>query len=184
MAVSEQQLLGIDKYEGQCGTGASWLWEILAGGGSLSDPTSSSGCTYTAPASNEGCEQNPTISLSCDGVVMDTLDIAVTGTTGGYWTPIARVYYAASTGYRSPWYSNCDVDNMCNMDGDLPTIPFAHYDCYGQNATLHSCGKETVCCQSEQPTWQMYCSGASPNSVVDLRSPTDLSNGCCPEQLL
>lgn len=85
MQVSESQTLGIDKGDGQCGTGASWLWSITSGGGTLSDPTNPLTCTYTAPATNANCLQNPTISLSCDGVEMDTLDIAVNAYVGdGY----------------------------------------------------------------------------------------------------
>lgn len=41
------------------------------------------GVTYTAPATNAECANNPTITLLCDEVVVDTLTIAVNAVSGG-----------------------------------------------------------------------------------------------------
>jgi hypothetical protein len=48
----------------------------LSGGGSLSSTTEQN-TVYTAPATNPNCASNATISLLCNGVEIDTLEIAI-----------------------------------------------------------------------------------------------------------
>jgi hypothetical protein len=185
MSVGEQQSLGIDKYEGQCGTGASWLWEILSGGGSLSDPTSSSGCTYTAPASNANCEQNPTIALSCDGVVMDTLDIAVNAAGSGAWA--FRTWTGKRCQQVAYWLVNVYITNTV-------------YDCSGAvvfgpceaGAQLSDHPNTVTCEDAWNRIWIAAACGANADtfnnleasSPVDLRTSAQKAAGCCPLQLL
>jgi hypothetical protein len=72
MSVDEEQVLTA---EGAV-EGCTYTWAISSGGGELSAETGTS-VTYTAPATNPECEYNPTITLSCEGQVCDTLEIAV-----------------------------------------------------------------------------------------------------------
>lgn len=53
----------------------NYTWS-LSGGGSLSKTTGMT-TTYVAPLSNYNCEENAYITLKCDGIVVDTLGIAV-----------------------------------------------------------------------------------------------------------
>jgi hypothetical protein len=75
MDVDEEQTLTIEDGEG------TYVWEITAGSGTLSD-TSGTPITYTAPSSNAECDENATITLSCGGEVIDTLQIAINEYTG------------------------------------------------------------------------------------------------------
>ena len=61
-----------------------YAWAITSGGGSLSVLTGKS-VVYTAPASNANCSSNPTITLSCGGVAIDTIKLAVNADTSGNW---------------------------------------------------------------------------------------------------
>jgi hypothetical protein len=74
MNVGEEQSLHITGG----GSGAGWDWEITSGGGSLSTSFFSFN-TYTAPATNVNCADNPTIKLKCNGKVVDTLKMAING---------------------------------------------------------------------------------------------------------
>jgi hypothetical protein len=74
MNVGEEQSLSITGG----GSGAGWDWEITSGGGSLSTSFFSFN-TYTAPATNVNCADNPTIKLKCNGKVVDTLKMAING---------------------------------------------------------------------------------------------------------
>lgn len=59
-------------------TGGTYNWSTTSG--SLSAPSGDS-VIFTAPATNANCTSNPTISLTCGGAVVDTLQIAVRSTT-------------------------------------------------------------------------------------------------------
>jgi hypothetical protein len=202
MAVSEQQSLGIDKYEGQCGTGASWLWEILSGGGSLSDPTSSSGCTYTAPSSNANCEQNPTIALSCDGVVMDTLDIAVNGNSSGgeayyvanapfpgaqcYWYITADSYSCSGEYIASRDCANCGGFTACGCAMDLCYTPGDPGNCIGDNSP---CAGSRICDAAGVLSRCTTCGTVNGVSIgclgkTEVRTVAMKTAGCCPSELL
>lgn len=73
MGVDETQDLAVQN-PGSSGA-ACFTWS-LSGGGSLSDTTGLT-TTYTAPSSNANCANNATITLSCLGSSIDTLEIAI-----------------------------------------------------------------------------------------------------------
>lgn len=75
MAVDEEQTLQA-YVNGSLDDGQAYVWAITSGGGSLDSSTGNS-VTYTAPSSNANCSSNPTITLSCDGTVIDSIEIAV-----------------------------------------------------------------------------------------------------------
>jgi hypothetical protein len=54
-----------------------WVWTIISGGGSITQDG-----VYTAPANNALCVNNVTIGLSCQGVIVDTLQIGINVYTG------------------------------------------------------------------------------------------------------
>jgi hypothetical protein len=190
MQVNESQTLGIDKGDGQCGTDANWFWE-LSGGGTLSDPTSPTSCTYTAPATNANCELNPTITLSCDGVVMDSLSIAVNAAGSG-----------SAAYYKNVWVSggvpSCPSSNeTCLHAGAsyLPTYIFRYYEreyFYCDDVSVGEptcagkiCGDESCICPDCGVIMAGECSDAIRNHTeIDNRTPTQKANGCCPAGLL
>jgi len=207
MSVNELQTLGIDKYDGGCGDTATWSWEILSGGGTLSDPTSSISCVYTAPATNANCENNPTISLSCDGVVMDTLDIAINAVTS---SPSVEAYYTigAEAGPGACWWGiklrkyNCEdgeISNSscfgCHCDTCTTGICCCGfhtiYDPPGDCAYSLDCDAGSLMCTEagivEYHLLHPSCgAGIADQSIGthDVRTDAQKLAGCCPRELL
>jgi hypothetical protein len=68
--------------------GFDFSWS-LSGGGSISSTTEQN-ITYTAPSANEGCINNATISLLCNGVAVDTLEISINAVTSLYTAYIVK----------------------------------------------------------------------------------------------
>ena len=81
-----------------------YTWE-LDGGGSLSSYTGLT-TTYTAAETNAYCENNGVISLFCNGVLIDTINIAV----NIYGT---RVYAAYTVNQACRVYENPAFSNYC-----------------------------------------------------------------------
>lgn len=78
MSVSQQQtlqLLGSSECESQC------VWSVDHGTLSASSGTI---VTYTAPSTNANCENNATVTVTCNGVVVDTFQIAINAVTSLY----------------------------------------------------------------------------------------------------
>ena len=71
-------------------SGETYYW--AASSGSI-DATGLS-VTYTAPSSNANCTNNPTITLTCGGAVIHTLQLAVNAATG----PAAYVFAETAVG--------------------------------------------------------------------------------------
>jgi len=122
MQVDEEQNLGIANYGNRKAN--CFSWEISSGGGSLSDAKGFT-TTYTAPATNSECGDNPTIALLCDGAEIDTLEIAING-----YVPGGRAYT-----YSSPCYPNKRGCAQCTDPGhDGPSYHCwwgREYDCNG-----------------------------------------------------
>ena len=62
-------------------SGGTYTWATTSGS---IVPTEGTSVTYTAPASNANCSNNPTITLTCGGNVVDTITIAVNQVTSSY----------------------------------------------------------------------------------------------------
>ena len=228
MAVSETQDFAVTgmhprwSYE-------NYTWKISGGGGSIystgGDPedaiggpteegydedahVAAFGVTYTAPAANADCLNNPTIELWCGGALMASLTIAVNAVEGGIWK--VNYYYDAeiiptafdectqTTGtcvgcyishVKRAKYSRikCDGSNF---------VEEGHFYVVGSTGTCNAPWQCEYCAVGE--TCPGSCEGKCPyptdeeiieNAVancgeVDLRTEGDLAAGCCPEQLL
>lgn len=168
MALGEQQTLSIDPPECDC----EWS---LEGGGSISG--SGSSITYTAPATNENCLSNPTITITCDGLVKDTLQMAVADDS-------LHACIAAGTAghYRDYTYDVCSGAGWCC---------YYYYNCMGE-ICVAGCGASSVYCTSYYPdSWVVgeypipcSSSGSCTAVPVDLRSEAQKAAGCCPAQAL
>jgi len=175
MHTDESQTLGIDRQDGECaGSGANWLWE-LSGGGSLSDPTSPTGCIYTAPPDNANCEDTPTIILSCDGVVMDTLSIVVNAYPTNYtaYQQNSQLSLLSSACHRGAWNQNV---------GDNYWFRTTWYDCednaitYREGAFCHILtGAQTAGCSTNAADCDF--------EAHDQRTEAMREAGCCPAEL-
>ncbi len=143
----------------------------LAGGGVLSASTGTS-ITYTAPATNAGCANNATITLSVDGETCDTLQIAT-----NTYAPTDWAYWVCT-------------DIKCGVFGGVEYCQFfyTYYSCSGVALTsgwntCHSqwiyggCNPISKC--SEDPNCPTHI-----GQVVDIRTDAMKLAGCCPEALL
>lgn len=169
MEVSEEQTLEAH-VDGVLHSDTSYGWEITAGGGSLS-ASSGNSVTYTAPASNAECSNNPTIALSCDGVVVDSISIAVndwdTDTDIAYQLQQAECYWNEPSGW------------CCTGAGPPEEHPCCcHYNYNCKNEHISTAGgwyggDETYC--------DKFCSTPT---VSDKRTQAMKDGGCCAEGLL
>ena len=112
--------------------GSLLTWAITAGGGSLSSAHGNS-VDYTAPAANAFCLDNPTITLSCGGEVIDTISLAVNAWTGAQYA------------YRQ---KECQVEGSCSegVTFQCALVVGFNYKCTGVKITPQICATETAGC--------------------------------------
>jgi hypothetical protein len=150
----------------------TFLWS-LSGGGSLSSLTEQT-TTYTAPDSNSGCNNNATISLSCDGVVVDTLEITINAyaavAAGRYYSDISKVCQPATLYTCTCLRKNYTV----NCDGSLIDRGYVGG---GTEGITMDCTKVPSPRQCEPTCYPVV-------SYVDTRSAAQIAAGCCPAQLM
>jgi len=165
--------------------GCTYAWAITSGGGSLSEATGTS-VTYTAPSSNAECTSNPTITLTVEGSVCDTLAIAVNASASANWA--ARVWTDMSCLPIVPGsIYNCYLWNMTSgCDGtnfDAGTYPCqAQRQVSGEDISCEDCYASTSSggCYSGSDSYDTLLA----TSPIDLRTAPDKTDGCCPSQLL
>jgi hypothetical protein len=160
-------------------TGGTYTWATTSGSISPSEGTS---VTFTAPATNANCSSNPTITLTCGGNIVDTVQIAVNAYTdfgvGYYGTKTeAGICYWPGPGYKYEWWS---------MSGKVESLSCAGAVALSGVKTL-SVGGFSSCGEAESAVNAgiLASLGISAWGVwEDRRSPAALLNGCCPAQLL
>ena len=178
------------------GAGGPYTWTITSGSGSLSSTITVSGAnvTYTAPSSNAGCNNNPTIVVTdfCGNTA--SVKFAINA-----WSP------ATST-------AGANTHLVGNMDCSFPPVFLraTAFSCIGvENDTqgcLRCCAKAGGCwvydlitCDETRPacneanlvaaciaTDPFGCNtaGDCPVGIHDHRTSDMLTQGCCPRQLL
>lgn len=184
----------------------------LSGGGSLSSTTEQN-TVYTSPATNPNCDQNATISLLCNGVVVDTLEIAInSGSTSlayralscreeGFCTIVSgtQTQYQSAYVYIDRYLCNGAYNghetSICYYMGGVCSPP-KPLDCEGCAATqkFTSCGVEydnsgRLTCEGTALKCGSLCIyGLPPGAVlgepIDSRTPEQKAAGCCPAALL
>jgi hypothetical protein len=120
----------------------SYSWYVSAGGGSVS-PSTGTSTTYTAPATNANCTNNPTIQLKCGSNVCATVSLAVNASSdtswateiwydmacwqAGFWNCSAwhNVYYCSGTAVGSPYPCGAGAQSAigCSDCYATPTLP-------------------------------------------------------------
>lgn len=180
MSVGASQNLSVATPDTDC----TYSWAVTGGGGSVS-PATGTTTTYTAPASNANCANNPTISLRCQGVEIDTVQIAVNEYAGGdnAYFIIQECNYSNFT---SDWCSVEVVRRYYNCDGSFDSTQGAQY-CDG----VYRCPGGIPCACEDNPDEascasciNSYYPGQGVGSVVDIRTGDMITNGCCPAALL
>lgn len=169
-------------------SGGTYTWATTSGSISPSEGTS---VTFTAPATNANCSSNPTITLTCGGAVVDTIQIAVNQVSGGgvgvrwvylsqgscsgsgsswsIWNICANVYTLSCDGtvtFQSGWSPACS--NGYGVDCD------AAFD-DGERKVISGLTGQTAYCYNQGVRFGDWC---------DSRSEAQKTAGCCPAQLL
>ena len=179
MAANETQNLTV----GDPTAGATYTWAVTSGGGSVS-PLTGTSTTYTAPATNAECANNPTITLKSGDEVCDTLQIAVNATTptdaagntvedicdqnipkNTLWPQCRTTVY---TGSDYNYYFGRCCQTIFNCDGSL-RLP----------GWLTGAVSDTL-----SPEWCVKWSSCSNPGLYDTRTAAQKTAGCCPAQLL
>jgi hypothetical protein len=151
------------------------VWAVLSGGGTIDQEG-----TYTAPATNPNCINNPTIGIVCNGVTKDTLPLAVSvGDSGN----------AAVIVVENAMSSSCELISGvdCHALGVCTTRKT--FLCNGVEVASTTCGVSSVIfctdCEAFLNGFTAWCDTNCPEeSVTDIRSGADIAAGCCPMQLL
>lgn len=171
MQVDEVQTLEA-QVDGSLDDDTDYTWAIASGGGSLSSGEGNS-VDYTAPATNAECTDNPIIQLSCNGVVIDSISMAVNAVpdAGAVFENYTECY---------DWGGGWDFDTWGrNCQGN--TEFFAAAD--GPNSEAF--------CRDHYPTDSPGCNGPTGGTgdsytggTCDYRSEAEVTAGCCPEKLI
>lgn len=179
MGINEtQQLTVLDP-----NPGGEYTWELFEGGGDIDGDG-----LYTAPASNENCDQNATINLMCFGTIVDTLDISVNAVSGtaGFLTYCEKSSYAG--GYCLECYAGINKRNI-NCNG---TVSETYSGCVSVPCYLNICPGRTP----TEEEWEGLCNcaygritapdclGATHDDNWDRRTEGQLTAGCCPPQFM
>lgn len=159
------------------GTDYEWSLSCTSGDcGSLNTDTGDT-VTYTAPSTNADCDSNPTIELSCNGMVIDSIELAINAVTTR--CPAAYRFCCEAPGAAYVYQVTCsgsiiNTTDGCSVGGNCFT---------GFNqADLDACGlvsgRDCIIDSSGACTtiWQ-----PNPN---DLRTAQMITDGCCPAGLL
>ena len=164
----------------------------LQGGGSIS-MTKGVSTVYYSPSSNFNCEENAIITLKCNGVVVDTLGIAVYGAAANY----VLGYTLFVTGLMHPECRRFEEGCGGSLDfaGKLWSVQDTRLFCDGSTDTSGLFGN-TFCMGICFPhtgvycwTNAMYCAdmsagcpeGAGPCSFRPVANYAELiAGGCCP----
>jgi len=181
MAVDETQDLSV----AGAGPKFTYGWSLASGGGSLSDATGQT-TTYTAPSTNANCVNNPTITLSCDGDIVDSITIAVNASAILY-KAYENTWITGTAGYDCSYSPYSCPGQYC---GPLTYFTCAIYRC---DNTLHSDCDKYVCEYADPGgVWEdkghcntpTYCGAGKPLGITDIRTEEMKTAGCCPEALI
>lgn len=167
MECGEDQILTVVPGAPGCGT-PTYDWEITAADETHIDATGPT-YHYYAPETNPNCDANPTIKLSCGGVLLSTLKIAINGDG------------ASPDATWIPTFQSCHQVHLDPIDG-LAEGPVAMRRCDGtlQSNDVYQ-GPITVGdCAAWTAAFLTYFIWY-PN---DKRTPAQKAAGCCPPELL
>jgi len=172
-------------------SGETYYWAAFRGS---IDATGLS-VTYTAPAINPNCENNPTITLTCGGAQVDSISIAINAINGnrvGYVTEVVYVGWCKIIylpGVVSSYVWN-EMKVKCYALQCNGTVTLSSYN--DNIVGLSDCTQDPSCScakaytEAVQHTGICECVGfdAISGKYSDCRSAAQKAAGCCPEQLM
>ena len=198
MQITQQQELTVDPENPGC---PPYLWAVTSGGGSL-DTTEGDTVTYTAPATNTGCADNPTISLhdACDQET--EIQLAINDchdwpnqpafglwdhrTTygicqdGGYGIGTYCEIYLCSDIYTTEgdWWSQsyCYPAGGCVGGNPAPKLWYQYACTPDEPCGIDPCDVMTGYCWNGGNVWFEHPCG----EAWDVRTQAMKDNGCCP----
>jgi hypothetical protein len=187
--------------------GDVYTWTTTSGSFDTDTGTS---VVFTAPATNANCANNPTISLTCGGNVVDTVQIAVNGsgdtTNPAYRQAVGfsefRCYYESSTckwmcAFAASFYYNCAGTFLSVYSSGVGYSP--SYNCgagggMGVGGACNAypgvdcCSPTSTWCEARKAQYCTTCSTAAEAAELlggaDLRTAAMKTAGCCPAALL
>ncbi len=175
-------------------TGGTYTWATTSG--SIS-PSKGTPVTFTAAATNANCSNNPTITLTCGGNVVDSIEIAINGANGygvGYLCEITNVgscsyeYYPPGVLNRIFWKWITITKWALQCNGTVTTSAYI-----GPIVGACYCKVPGGCCSCADAyrhaiwhTGDCYCitEDAFTGLWGDCRTAGDKAAGCCPSQLM
>jgi hypothetical protein len=179
------------------GEGCNYQWDIVSGGGSMD------GSTYTAPHTNVDCANNPTITLTANGVLQDVVQFAVNASDGldvGYvyekityaggfpectqTTGTCNGCYVHREAYSAYDILNCDGTTspsgwLCGDPNNIERWSCTYCD---DGADCGDSACPGPCEYPLQETIRHNCRNTRGNE--DQRTEAELADGCCPQQLI
>ena len=172
-------------------SGETYYWSTTSGSLSASEGTS---VVFTAPASNANCANNPTITLTCGGSVVDTVEFAVNQVPNNYaaYEFNGDCQYGCKQ-YWLGYYWNCEyyyqyekTKYWCSGDVHSSTVFSIINSSVGCNYTNYpSCTKLKNNCDTDPKCADVGgCCNAYTPGLVDLRTSAQKAAGCCPAQLM
>jgi len=156
-----------------CGT-PSLTWAIIAGDGSITG--SGTTVSYQAPSSNVNCLKNPTIQVSCGGVVLATVSLAIH--TNTYQGIFASTYC---------WHRPCPPcvqltgNDGCCYRRQTCTGTWANP---GNDVSCNCCPGFTSSPNNGISTWLSCAVYGYSEGLKDHRTTAHKEGGCCPSTLL
>jgi hypothetical protein len=169
MSVSGTQTLTVADWK----AGEVYSWATTSGS---INPSTGNSVTYTAPSSNVNCASNPTITLTCGGNVVDTIQIAV---NGAFMDTTVAFNQMES---QSVLCACCEHSTFGMVTAYL--ININHYRCDGSfyytSYSLSCYTPNAGCTKQGNTSSYTLCDW----DYIDKRTTYMFEQGCCPAQLL
>lgn len=185
--------------------GLSYKWTTTGGGGFSADTAtktidSASSVTFYSTTSNSGCTNNSTVKILCgpEDTVVDTLNIRFSNTSQvGLYAYKANSYLPGAnpntTYFCGPYVPPNPTYQHCVFN--TGATPYRKYDCFGtllSGTDLDRCsstGSEggVLVCTTCVAAFNYYVgvnTASCGAALVDKRTGTMITNGCCPEALM
>ena len=187
MSLNEEQAFTATGEGGSACSGCAFA--VGSGGGSITPEG-----VYTAPSSNANCADNPEINLVCNGVVVDTVTIAINNPSVSGHAAVVKTCSQGSGNngcgcfgvYGEVYGCAGDLLHVCGSPGSVLNTgppPYTYDNCDDAFAAVcvNAYAGQCDSCASALAFCTDYDGGTG---TTDLRTPDMESSGCCPAQLL
>ena len=154
---------------------SAFTFGISSGTGTLSFDAEGWMIGYTSPPTNPSCENNPTIFVLCNGAPLDSITINVN------LAPLLGVVFYQCEPRPSPtcaqiagYDGSCYRQGFCSGNYVNPAGNDSFCECIGWGPDPPNAAASS---------WQTCAQRGYEIGTIDLRTPEQLAQGCCPPQL-